>query len=368
MAKPISATLWLLWAVSPAWAQVSGPGGLLPLQDRVGNPVLAAAVEETLHDALAEKWTLVEASKLRDAQRRLRLRDAGMAAPADLAALGKEAGVTWLFAATLHQASRQETTRASRAFTGERTAAGPMPQITLSARVLLLNGGAELGWAGFASASGLDHRRLLGLGVLGDAEELARSVARELAESFVEGSASRAVAAAPNGFLRDSLTPADLGTVAVVPFLGASERDAVTAGETVTELARAILYERGVEQVAPGLVQEVLRQLGVRHHGEIGPEARERLRAAGVSTLLTGIVETWEVRGAAEPEPRVAFGARLVDAETGSILWMNGQERSGWKPAGAFGTGRIYARGRLAESMMRSLVAGFLGRGTGAGP
>lgn len=368
----VSATLWLLLAVgsavTPAMAQVSGTGGLLPLQDRVGNPALAVVVEETLRDALSGKWELVEPSKLRDAQRRLRLRDTGTAAPADLAALGKEAGAQWLFSATLHQASRRETTRATRAFTGERAAAGPMPQITLSARVLLLNGGAELGWAGFASASGLDHRRLLGLGVTSDAEELARAVARELAESFLEGAPGRAVDAAPDGFLRASLTAADLGTVAVVPFLGASERDAVTAGEAVTELARAVLHERGVRQVVPGLVHAVLRGLGTRHLGEIGPEARERLHAAGVSTILTGIVEGWEVRGATEPEPRVAFGARLVDAETGSILWMNGEERSGWKPAGAFGTGRVYARGRLAEDIMRSLVADFLGRGAGAGP
>ena len=64
--------------------------------------------------------------------------------------------------------------------------------------------------------------------------------------------------------------------------------------------------------------------------------------------------------GAREPEPRVSFGARLIDARSGQIGWMHGQHRGGWDGLNLFGTGRTHSRGRLAQHMMRSLVAGFL--------
>ena len=49
-----------------------------------------------------------------------------------------------------------------------------------------------------------------------------------------------------------------------------------------------------------------------------------------------------------------------LDAETGRILWMNGQDREGWDGLNLFGTRRTHSKGRLAQQMMRSLVAGFL--------
>ena len=348
-----------------------GPGGLLPLQDRVGNPAVAAAVEETLRRELESRASLADPARLRDAQRRLRIRDAVLASPAALARLAEEVRAEWLFSATVHQATERRLTRAAQAFVSERRAAGPVPQITLSARVIRLRAdgpaGAELGWAGFEAASGLDGRRLLGLGVVEDPELLGRQVARRLVEDFerdLTAGEPRRTPTPPDrgGFRRRPISVQDLGTVALIPFGSVTERDATRAGETVTELALAALYRSGARVVLPGRVNHILRRHGVLPRGEVDAEARAALEAdAGADSILTGTVEAWEIGGVGgEPEPRIAFSARLLDAETGGILWWHGQDRRGWDRSRLLGTGRVHAAGVLAQDMMQALLGGLL--------
>jgi hypothetical protein len=115
---------------------------------------------------------------------------------------------------------------------------------------------------------------------------------------------------------------------------------------------------------APGFVNQILRRRGILLRGHVDAATLHVLSQGGIDTVVTGTVEEWEVRGGREPEPRVSFGARLIDASSGQILWMNGQDRGGWDGLRLFGTGRTHSRGRLAEHMMRSLLAGFLEPGT----
>ncbi len=382
--------------VGEDWSRT--PGGLLPLQDRVGNPRIAAVVEDTLRRSLADSHTLVDPARLRDAQRRLRLRDTSRAASAALAGLRELTTAGWLFSATLHQATENRPSRASRAYLdigppGEVTSEGDkrqparegdrhnVPQIVLSGRVVRLSGGdPTLGWAGFEAASGLDRRRLLGLGVVADPELLAGEVARRLIEAF-ERDLARSVGPAPGerttawrgarpargGYLRRPIGAG--GKVAVVPFHSVTERDATVAGDTLTQLALAVLYRSGFDLTLPGLVNEIQRRPrgGARatlSRGEVDAEMRADLAHSGADLIMTGTVETWEVlRRGAEPEPRVGFSARLLDADSGAILWWNGQDRRGWDRSRTLGIGRVHAAGALAEEMMESLVASFLARG-----
>ncbi len=371
-----------------SWSRA--PGGLLPLQDRVGNPQIAAAVEAALRGGLAENHTLVDAKHLRDAQRRLRLRDTSQASPDVLARLGEQTAAEWFFSATLHEALKGRATRASRAYTlgTSGRAAEPVPQIILSARVVRLSAGAPaLGWAGFEAASGLDDRRLLGLGVVSDPEQLALAVTRRLVDAFEQDLAGDTAwpgaRPADGGYLRRPIEAG--GTIAVVPFHSVTTRDATLAGEAVTELAYAVLHRSGARLVLPGLVNEIQRERGALLRGEVDAEARDKrrrlrllrgevdaetrqeLHRRGAELILTGTVEAWEVRGGSvEPEPHVAFSARLIDAENGTILWWNGQDRRGWDRSHALGLGRVHASGVLAEEVMSSLIASFLSPRRGA--
>ncbi len=362
----------LLAAAAHGVVPLGEAGALLPLQDRVGDPELAAAVEEALVEELSGDHSLVDPPALRDALRRLRIRDVNHASPALLDRLGADLGVDWFFSATVHQATQRRAAppQAGRLATQYESTeylatAGSVPQLTLSARVYRVGGsGDRLTWAGFEAASGLDTRRLLDLGRIDDLEVLGRRVARRLAASLTEPAADeKRYPPARNGFLRAPLAAAEMGPVAIVPFNAVTDVDPTVAAETVTELALSVFNERGVKLLFPGRVNEILRRQGVRPRGEVDAATRAALRSeAGAALILTGTVESWEVRGGgrSEPEPRVAFSLRLLDAESGRILWIDGQDRRGWDREGLFRSGRIYAAGTLAEEMMQSLAAGLL--------
>ncbi len=338
---------------------VRGSGGLLPIQDQVGAPRVAAAVEDALREALAQRHELVDPQHLRDAQRRLRLRDTSQAPPAALARLGRQVEATWLFSATLHEVGENRPSRAEQANTG--VSATSIPTIVISGRAVSLSGPApSLGWAGFEAASGLDERRLLGLGVVTELEQLAADAARRLAEAFEQGRAQPLATSRParGGYLR---RPIDAGaTVAVVPFHSVTERGATIAGDTVTELALAVLFDAGFEVMLPGAVHEILRRHGNVPRGEVDASVRADLSQRGAELIMTGAVEAWESRGRGEPEPRVGLAARLLDASSGAILWWNGDDRRGWDRSRVLGLGRVYASGALAQEMMASLLAGAL--------
>ena len=158
-------------------------------------------------------------------------------------------------------------------------------------------------------------------------------------------------------------TEVPLGRLAIVPLAGITEQRAMANAETVTEAARAELYRNGVQLVPGNCTREVLRELGLAGWGMVDSVSRTALRhACAADVILTGTVELYDVGGAQfEPEPKVALGLRLLDAETGRILWTDSMERRGWDRAGLFRAGRIHSRGTLTEAMMRKLVRRLLG-------
>ncbi len=285
-----------------AGAQVSERGALLPLQDRVGDPVLATVVQETLREELESRYSLVDPLRLRDALRRLRLRDLSQASADVLRRLAEDSSVNWFFGATLHMATETEWSRATQVFIGADIE--PIPQIILSARVFrnVTSDPGEPGgdrtdveWAGFVSASGLDRRNVLGLGVVEDPELLAREAARRIVAAFLEPTKLNPPRPERGGFLREALSVEGMGSVAVIPFEGVSDREANVAADTVTQLALSVLHENGVRLVLPGQVNQILRRRGTLLRGEVDAVTRAALREEGVNLILTGTVENWDL-------------------------------------------------------------------------
>lgn len=312
-----------------------------PVQDQVGHPRAVAAVEGALGEVLASEHRLVEPRALRDALRAGRLRDVDAATPQELARLGETTGANLLLSTTLHHAVEPVP-----------------PRLTLSARLHRLADG-ELLWSGFESASGLDHRGILGLGVIDRLDVLAGRTTARLLERMHEAVANGTAppAAAPGAPPGD-----DLGPVALVPLSSVAERGATRAAAAVTEAVRAELGRRGIETVSPGAVSSALRRQKRFVWGGVDDDVRTALlEQAGARHVLTGAVEAYDVGGsAAEPEPYVAVALRLVDSETGRIVWMGGRERSGWDGADLFRVGRIYTRGELARRMTETLITRLL--------
>ena len=343
--------LAVLGAVLTLGAAVPGAAGaarlaLLPVQDRVGDSGAAGAVEAALARGLAERHELVDRERLRDALRSRRVRSVDDAPPETLRELGRELGVERFVTAVVHLAERELS-----------------PRLAVSARSYdALTG--ELAWAGFEAGSGLDGRRLLGLGVIAELEPLAERIARRLMDGLAADLEPGAAPAAAAESAADS--GASLGTVAVVPFAGLAESDATRAAETATEIVRAALDRRGVPALSPNRVAGALRRERVLAWGALDVPVREALAEAGAALLVTGSVEAWESAGdGLEPEPVVAVALRALDAASGRIVWTGALEGRGWDRQGLFRLGRVYDHGSLGERMIERLVDSMIDDLTG---
>lgn len=325
---------------------------LMPLKRGVRDQAAIAAVETALELQLASLGKLAAPEATRRVLRRLRLRDVDAAPPASLHRLAGELGTRWLVVATLHDVPRHV-----------------VPDLAVSIRFYAGDSG-ELVWAGFLGRSGLDGRRLLGLGVVDRMETLApEAVRRLLAEApILDGGGGRS--RAPD---RRGATPGAEGRLAVVPFTSYVEQDAQPVADAATEAATAVLVRFGAELASPGCVRDAMRRQKARAWGEIAAATRAELRTScGAHRLLTGAVERWDLAGSGlEPEPLIALSLRLLDAETGGILWMGSREAGGWDRESVLGIGRVFSRGALLGRLLGSL-ARELARGDhlepGSGP
>ncbi|MCP4205287.1 MAG: hypothetical protein GY769_25535 [bacterium] len=312
-----------------------GPGLLLPVQDRTGSPSVAEIFAERMRSNLQGRGEVLDAEQLRVFLRHLRIRDLDRAAPRELEQLAHELGVDWLLAPILHEASDRG-----------------MPRLALSASVYR-RGSRNLGWVDFAAASGSEGLPWLGLGGIDSVTELAERVSQRVAGRLLSG---------PDKGLGPGATPsasatAFRGKVAVIPFNAVTDSDSSGAAETVTRAALAALQRRGVTLVFPGLVEEVQRRMGRVWRGEVDDATGTALREqTGADWIFTGTVETFERGHGSQPEPRVAFAARLLETADNEIVWIGGSDRSGWDRQRLFGAGRVYSSGELLEEIMRVLV------------
>jgi len=307
---------------------------VLPVQDRVGDTDIKDVVEDSLFWTMSEHAKVLSRAGTRDVLRRLRIRNADAALPGGLRDLATELGADWLVSAVVHDAERRAT-----------------PRLTVSVRVYLGSTG-ELVWAGFRGLSGLDGRSALGYGVIRDLEGLGpRLVQRLLAdfEAFNEKNGAESSGKEADGQI--------LGVLAIVPFAGLTDQNPTSNAETVTEAARATMFEMGTALAPAGCTNTELRRQRLPVWGAIDADARSAVGSVcGADVILTGTVERYDVGGSdTEPQPFVGLGMRLLDVETGKILWAGGSERQGWGKQGLFRLGRIYSRGALTEDMMRSL-------------
>lgn len=317
-----------LGASAPASARTIA---LLVVQNPAGDGPAARAVTEALLEELPRHGELADAAATRNALRRLRIRNGDAAPPDVLRLLAEELAVDWLISATVHDAERRD-----------------VPRLTLSARAYDGASG-KLFWAGFKGGSGLDTRKLLGLGVIPEVERLAPRVVANLVSKLGEAGATS--------------TSMSSGTVAIVDFDSLTQRASGAAADTVTEAARAAVLGRGLDLASPNCTSNALRRIRSTRRGAVDAEMRHAITSScGAKTILTGTVELYDIGGAEmEPEPLVAISIRLLDAQTGRILWTGALEREGWNRS-VFRIGRVYSRGALVERMLETMTRRLLER------
>lgn len=329
--RPVSTLplVGLLLLANGGWSAVQAAGArpiaVLAVQNLAGDARAVDAVDEALRLELSDHGELVDADAIRRARRRLRIRDTDQTSPGLLADLADELSADWLVSVTVHDAERRA-----------------VPRLTLSARVYDATG--QPFWVGFEGGSGLDTRKMLGLGVINDIEMLAPRVVSRLFSTLVDASPGH--------------TESESGSLAIVPFGSLTARHGTAASQTMTEAARAAIFAHGLDVASPNCTHSALRSLRSSRWGAVDAAMRKALTTyCGATSILTGAVEAYDIGGAElEPEPKVAVAMRLLDAETGMILWTGALARQGWDRAGLFRLGRIYSRGTLTERMMDKLT------------
>jgi hypothetical protein len=338
--RSLLAPLLLVAGALAGRAALADSVALLPVRQGVRVEGLGARLEQAVTAELARRATVIDAERIRAALRAERLRNVDAALPDRLRAIAAAIGADWLISAAIHDAPEQL-----------------VPDLTISARLYDGRTG-RMAWAGAVARSGLDTRGLLGIGAIVDLATLLPPVVAELLAGVELGAA----AAASPGVGEEA--PPDL--VGIVPFTVNEVVDGLEVAAAATETMRALLLAAGVPLAEPGCVTTALRGPGGIQWGELSAEVRAELRdACGAARLVTGSVERWEVRGGSSPEPVVAVAVRLLDAESGRILFVGSLEAGGFDREGWFGRGRVHSRGAQLRNLLERIVTRMLLAGSG---
>jgi len=142
--------------------------------------------------------------------------------------------------------------------------------------------------------------------------------------------------------------------IAVLPFFNISDRrDAgkMIANNFVTEIFVSGQYR--VEE--PGNILQFMLQENVSVIGEMGIDRIKILgRRLGVDGVLVGIVEVFD--DGKRSTPKVSLTARLVDSETGTVVWSRHLNKTGDDYVIVFGVGKIRSANALAQRAIREML------------
>ncbi|VAV83149.1 hypothetical protein MNBD_DELTA01-290 [hydrothermal vent metagenome] len=146
----------------------------------------------------------------------------------------------------------------------------------------------------------------------------------------------------------------ELKKIAVLPFHNISgRRDAgkMVANNFVTE----IFVEGRYRVEEPGNILQFMLQENVSVIGEMGIDRIKILGLRlGVDGVLVGVVDVFD--DGTRSTPRVSITARLVESESGSIVWSKQINRSGDDYVIAFGVGRVRSANALAQKAIREMI------------
>lgn len=176
------------------------------------------------------------------------------------------------------------------------------------------------------------------------------------------------------GYLRPGITVSHIRSLAILPFDNISGHpDAGKKGVNMllTELTRTGLFEIATT----GEVEKSLRRLRIRTTAEVDLSKLVELGVhLRVQVVIAGSVDEYEIRqDKGRSVPVVAISARILEVQTGDILWAISHTRDGNDWETVFGFGRIISLGKLTqivisemvESLMRALKASATTEGEG---
>ena len=144
--------------------------------------------------------------------------------------------------------------------------------------------------------------------------------------------------------------------VAVIPFRNYS-RDRF-AGEKVSEIFTSALIESNrLKVVEPGEVEAALRSAGAEVEKLAAKDLRKIGKQLGVQALILGSVGEYQFdRIEKDLYPVVSVTARMVDVETGTVLWHCNGSGSGAPRTPIVNVGVVRILPKLAKKITRQMI------------
>ncbi len=218
---------------------------------------------------------------------------------------------------------------------------GENPRFGISAR-LIDTSASKIIWADYASETGNDFTRLLGLGTIKNIDRLIPEVLDQLLASFrIEP---------PQDDSESKYR------VAVLPFKNISQYD--DAGSIVTYLFLTELFKHELfEPVEYGDVWKMIVDSRIRIKGELSHQNIETLsQSLGAGAFLLGTVENYSDGIDGSSPPDITISARLLDARDNRILWYNSRQLNGDDKIKVLDWGKIRSADKVAYSAVSELV------------
>lgn len=155
---------------------------------------------------------------------------------------------------------------------------------------------------------------------------------------------------------RDALSPHASKKVAILPFYNISGyRDAgkVVANIFVTEMFKTDRFN--VEET--GNIVQFMIQERMDTIGEIEIESLKILgKRLGVDAIMTGTVEEFAEAGGAYSVPTVAITARMIDSNTGKLIWSGQNKRKGDDYIIVLDLGEVRSLTALTQKVVREMI------------
>ena len=162
----------------------------------------------------------------------------------------------------------------------------------------------------------------------------------------------------PNKFLKNNFEEYKIKRVAVLPFYDRST--AMAADAIVTKAFIGELYDSGKFEIEfPGNVKKFIERERIIIRKRIGSDhiklIGERLN---VDAVIIGCVEKYESEGKIQNVqiPVISVNARMVHADSCSILWTGHNCRRGDDYETIFGIGRIKSLSALSREIVKELI------------
>jgi polysaccharide biosynthesis protein PelC len=147
----------------------------------------------------------------------------------------------------------------------------------------------------------------------------------------------------------------------VVPFL-ATGGDQAAAASATSAFTTELLIAGGYELAEPGDFSVLAAKvIGGSDLLKAQPLRSEQVRtladSAHVQAVFEGVVRTYEMaRVGSGSYPLISIEVRMIDAETGKLLWTGTETRRGGPGFPIFGWGVIPTLGELTREVCRSLA------------